>query len=171
MSADNQQERLYKQHDAVSESSTTTCSAPRRVRRQNNPDYIWDKSVRRWAKKYNDDLKWCWHCDTRKPISDFYDKATNNGVCRECHLACQAAKRYGITSHEALALKQIETCECCGTTFQFPKDQTIHHLEIEGHKIVRAVVCQSCNLILQDESEERKEQLKACLQFMGEDIV
>ncbi len=106
-------------------------------------------------------LRQCKMCDKYLSLKNFCSQKYKSGKCgyyascKECHKIFVKTYKYGLTFDEVKLLRSTETCDCCSTELHIPY---IHHV---GDKVL-GVICSSCNILLEQESEITKSKLKAC---------
>lgn len=116
------------------------------------------ENPQRLARCETRDTKYCPKCG----------KSCKNGYswCEECYRIGQRARYSGFSFKLVQQLSTIQACECCGCRFTKENKQCIHHLGV-----LRGVVCNRCNQILGDESEQRRTQLLACVLWIKESMI
>jgi len=110
-------------------------------------------------------VKCCSGCRRELPTNVF----DRNGlytysICKSCKRERTAARRYGLTVEQVRKLHSIPECMCCGKKFQSQRSQHIHHTAFG----VQGVVCQFCNHILGQETDDDLRRIKACLDFISQ---
>jgi hypothetical protein len=88
------------------------------------------------------------------------------GRCNNCKRIEQKARYSGLSVKLITQLQTINKCECCNCVFTKENKQCIHHTNA-----LRGVVCNSCNQILGNESEQRRMQLLACVLWIEESMI
>lgn len=91
----------------------------------------------------------------------------NDGRCKQCQSLEQRARYSGLSFEVVKQLQTIQKCECCDCGFTKENKQCIHH--IGGN--FRGIICNCCNQVLGDESEQRRMQLLACMLWIEESMI
>lgn len=102
---------------------------------------------------------YCKQCKQFLKLNDFYKQKSRQPrrICKHC------SKSNRRLTQKFKTLRNSKThCECCDTKFSKQNKSCVHHIGEEIH----GIICNRCNQILGNESEQRKEQLLACLEFM-----
>ena len=128
-------------------------------------------TTKRRARSYSlDGLHNCKTCNRDLPLKAFYLKRNTAGDlkpisnCKECQIVYCKSKQYTLTFEQVKYLRSKDTCDCCGTLC-YPY---IHHV---GAKVLGAV-CRTCNLFLEQETDQVKHSLSCCVKWIeGGDIV
>jgi len=74
-----------------------------------------------------------------------YNKGCKCQECKNAHNTAVAARTYGITQEAVMALRDIKSCDICGTEINTTTSKTgnIDHCHITGR--VRGMLCYNCN--------------------------
>lgn len=115
----------------------------------------------------------CKTCGRSLPAGAFYHKRNTQRIlkpissCKTCQIIYCKMKQYGLTKEQVTYLRSKTECDCCGSEF-IALEPYIHHVGSD----VLGSVCRECNLFLQQETEQVKHRLVACVKWIkGEDIV
>jgi hypothetical protein len=102
----------------------------------------------------------CKECGRNLSVDKFFPKPTSRSIRKICRDCCNQNWRFR-NKYKKLR-NRTQHCECCGIKFKNANKACIHHIGNE----FRGIICNRCNQVLGDESESRKNQLFACLEFM-----
>ncbi len=110
-------------------------------------------------------LRQCKMCDRLLPLNAYYKQKYKSGKyghyasCKECHKIFVKTYKYGLTFNQVKLLRQTLTCDCCSKELLTPY---IHHV---GNRVL-GVVCNECNILLEQEQDTIKAKLYACHNWM-----
>lgn len=105
----------------------------------------------------------CSFCDEEKSLDQFgLNGKFIYSLCKTCKNLKTIMRRYGITIEQAIKVFKTLQCECCHCEFTSKNPRHIHHIAT-GYK---GVICQKCNLILGQETQDDLHRIQSCLQFI-----
>ncbi len=118
-------------------------------------------------------LRTCKCCKQQLSLKHFYKQKYASGkygryaACKTCYKILVKTYRYGLTFEQVSFLRSKHQCDCCGKPFK-GKPPYIHHV---GDTIL-GTVCRLCNLYLEQETDQTKRRLLACVNWLkGDDTV
>lgn len=118
-------------------------------------------------------LRTCKCCGKQLALKHFYKQKYASGksgyykACKTCFKILGKTYEYGLTFDQVRFLRSKPTCDCCGEEF----DNSVPYIHHIGSTVLGAV-CRECNLFLGQETDQEKQRLQACVDWVkGDDIV
>jgi hypothetical protein len=108
-------------------------------------------------------IKPCNRCKNILTV-DHFDKNGSGyySICKRCKAVTTACRRYDLSSEQVEGLYKKEDCECCGKRFTDTRLRHIHHVDTW----INGIICQSCNHVLGQETQEDLERILFCINYI-----
>lgn len=97
------------------------------------------------------------------PLVHNHDPSTTTREARKLRRAMQSqCYTFDLSLDQVTKLRQLTNCQCCGDEFTKCNFASIHHV---GDRVL-GYICNCCNNLIGQETDERKERLKTCLRWI-----